>query len=155
MKKAGLFLLLGVVLCGAAFTGSYYFGTAGGRDMMKDPQPELAWLKTEFHLSDAEFARISALHNAYLPECAERCRHIEELNAHLKHLLSATNTVTPEIENLLAERARTRSDCEAEMLKHFLAVSRTMPPEQGTHDLDGVEQETVLHAQSMEEQHHQ
>lgn len=154
MKKAGTFLLLGVVLCAAAFSGSYYFGTSCCRDMMKGPQPELAWLKTEFHLTDAEFARISELHNAYLPQCAERCQRIEQLSAHLKHLLSTTNTITPEIQNVIAERAKTRADCETEMLKHFLAVSHTMPPEQGQRYLEWVEQETVLHAQSMEANHH-
>jgi len=57
--------------------------------------------------------------------------HIKEQNEKLKQLLSRSETVTPEIQNLLAERAKTRAECEAEMLKHFLEVSRTMPPQQG------------------------
>jgi Heavy-metal resistance len=154
MKKGGIILLLGAMLSAAAFCGFYYSGTACCRGLMKEPQPELAWLKKEFSLSDTEFARISELHAAYLPQCAERCRRIEEQNAKLEQLLAATNAVTPEIQELLTQRAKTRSDCEAEMLKHFLQVSRTMPPEQGRRYLAWVEQQTVLRAQSMEKSHH-
>jgi hypothetical protein len=41
---------------------------------------------------------------------------------------------------LLAERSKMRADCEAEMLQHFLGISRTMPPEQGRQYLAWVEQ---------------
>ena len=43
----------------AAFSGFYYLGTARCRTIMHEPQPELAWLKQEFQLSDAEFVRIT------------------------------------------------------------------------------------------------
>jgi hypothetical protein len=155
MKKGGLILLLGVLLCAGTFAGFYYSGTSCCRGMMKESQPELAWLKKEFSLSDAEFKRVSELHAAYLPHCAERCRHLDELNTKLHHLLAATNYLTPEIQALLTERANTRSDCEAEMLKHFLEVSRTMPPEQGRRYLAWAEQQSVLHPQSMEQAHHE
>ena len=46
----------------------------------------------------------------------------------------------------MAERAKMRADCEAEMLEHFLEVSRTMPPEQGRRYLAWVEQQTFLEA---------
>jgi hypothetical protein len=154
MKKGGLILVFGLLLGMAAFAGFYYLGTASCRGLLRGSQPELAWLKKEFNLSDAEFARISELHAAYLPQCAERCRHIEEQNQKLEQLLAQTNAVTAEIRNLLAERAKTRAECEAEMLKHFLEVSRTMPPEQGRRYLAWVEQQTVLHAQGMEQRHH-
>ena len=153
MKKAGLILLLGLVVSTAAFSGFYYFGTASCRALARDPQPELAWLKKEFKLSDAEFARIVKLHEAYLPQCAQRCLRIAEQNRKLEQLLSQASSLTPEIQNVLAERAKTRADCEAEMLQHFLEVSRTMPPEQGRRYLEWVEQQTFLSGQAMEERH--
>src|SRR5258708_34947703 len=131
MKKSALILLLGLLVSTAAFAGFYFLGTASCRDMMREPKPELAWLKKEFHLSDVEFTRISQMHDAYLPQCRERCMRIAEEDGQLQELLATATNMTPEIQNLLAERAKTRTDCEAEMLKHFLAVSRTMPPEQG------------------------
>src|SRR6516225_6196692 len=129
MKKGGIILLAGLVLFTAAFAGFYYCGTSSCRAMMSEREPELAWLKKEFKLSDEEFARITKLHEAYLPQCAQRCMHIAEQNRKLEQLLGQVSSITPEIQNLLAERAKTRANCEAEMLKHFLEVSRTMPPE--------------------------
>ncbi len=154
MKKGAAILLLGLLLAVVAFGGFYYVGTAPCRAMMREPQPELAWLKKQFGLSDAEFARISKLHEAYLPKCRERCRRIEELNSKLQQRLAAAATVTPEIQALLTERAKMRAECEAEMLQHFLEVSRTMPPEQGRRYLAWVQQQSSLRGQGMEERHH-
>ena len=153
MKKGAVILLLGLFLATAGFASFYYFGTASCRDMMHEPQPELAWLKKEFKLSDAEFARITQLHAAYLPQCAMRCQRIEEQNQKLKQLSSQATNVTPEIQSLLADRAKMRSDCEAEMMKHFQEVSRAMPPEQGRRYLAWVQQQTILRGQAMENRH--
>lgn len=153
MKKPGLILVLGLLVCVAAFGFVYFAGTASSRELMRQPYPELAWLKKEFNLSDSEFARIVALHLEYLPGCAERCRLIEEQNQKLQALLSSADRVTPEIEELMATRAKMRADCEAEMLKHFLAVSQTMPPEQGRRYLSWVEQQTFMRGEAMEKQH--
>ena len=47
MKKGGWILLLGLILGTGAFSGFYYLGTASCRNLMREPQPELAWLKQE------------------------------------------------------------------------------------------------------------
>jgi hypothetical protein len=153
MKKGLAILFLGLLLATAGFSGFYYLGTTSCRVMMSQSQPELAWLKKEFKLNDAEFARISQLHTAYLPQCALRCRRIEAQNQKLEQLLAQATTVTPEIHALLSERAQTRADCEAEMMKHFIAVSQTMPPDQGRRYLDWVQRQTFLHGQAMEQRH--
>ncbi len=153
MKKGFLILLVGLLLGTAGFCAFYYLGTAPSREMLRNPQPELAWLKKEFKISDAEFARISELHAAYLPRCAERCRAIEEQNQKLRALIAQATNMTPEIQGVLTARARMRADCEAEMMKHFLDVSRTMPPEQGRRYLAWVQEQTFLHGQSMEARH--
>jgi hypothetical protein len=154
MKKGGLILFLGLLLGAGAFAGFYLLGTASTRVMLRESQPELLWLKKEFKLGDAEFDRIARLHAAYLPQCRERCRRIEAQNQKLRQLLAQADTLTPEIQDLLAQRAHTRAECEAEMLKHFLAVSRTMPPAQGRRYLAWVQQQTFMHGQGMEAHHH-
>lgn len=153
MRKGVTILLLGLLLSAAAFGAIYYFGTAPCRAMMRQPQPELAWLKSEFHLTDPEFARITTLHEAYLPNCRERCRRIEEQNGKLQQLLTQSTNITPEIQALLNDRAKMRASCEAEMLQHFLEVSRTMPPEQGRRYLAWVQQQSSLHGAAMEQRH--
>jgi hypothetical protein len=153
VKKGTTNLLLGLLLGTAAFTGFYYVGTAPCRNMMLQPEPELAWLKKEFKLSDAEFARIARLHEAYLPQCGTRCRRIEEQNRKLRQVFLQATNLTPEIQSLFTERANLRAECESEMMKHFLEVSRTMPPDQGRRYLGWVEEQTFLHGESMEQRH--
>jgi hypothetical protein len=150
MKKGTLILLIGLVLGSGAFAAFYYRGTAWCRNAMREPQPELAWLKKEFHLSNAEYTRVVRLHEAYLPECAKHCLVIDEQNRKLRQLLDRASAVTPEIQALLVQRARTRADCERDMLKHFVEVSRTMPAEQGKRYLAWVEQQTYLNGSDME-----
>ena len=144
MKKGVLILFLGLAAALAAYLGMYFIGTAPARTMEKCDQPELAWLKVEFQLSDTEFKRISNLHAAYLPQCAEMCRQIDAQNQRLKTLLAATNQMTPEIESAIAESCRLRGQCQRNMLKHFFDVSRTMPPEQGRRYLAWVQERTCL-----------
>jgi hypothetical protein len=121
--------------------------------MMSQPEPALAWLKKEFHLTDAEYARIVAMHESYLPQCQERCQRIAEQDRRLEKLLARQAAMTPEVRSVIAERATTRAECEAAMLEHFLDVSRTMPPEQGRRYLEWVENQSSLCGQGMEKQH--
>ena len=150
MKRGFVILGLGVVGAAIAYCCCYLAGTAASREWLRHQQPELAWLKHEFKLSDAEFARILELHQAYVPNCRERCARVEELNEKLTKAIGATTQLTPEIEQLLAERARTRADCQTEMLKHFFEVSRTMPPEQGKRYLEWARDNTCLREQAMD-----
>ncbi len=150
MKRGLLILTLGVVGAVVAFCCVYLMGTAKPRAMMQSPQPELAWLKHEFNLGDAEFKRISELHAGYLPQCMERCRRIDELNDKLSNSLASATQVTPELEKLLSDRAQMRAACQTEMLKHFFEVSRTMPPEQGKRYLAWARDNTCLREQAMD-----
>jgi hypothetical protein len=144
MRRGILILVAGLVAGVLAFCCSYRLGTAKPRALLRSAQPELAWLKHEFNLSDAEFRRVSELHTGYLPQCKDRCRRIEELNDKLSRLLGKATQMTPELEQALNERAQIRALCQAEMLKHFFAVSHTMPPEQGQRYLVWVRANTCL-----------
>ena len=144
MKRGILILALGLVVAALAYCCVYLMGTATPRALMRSAQPELAWLKHEFNVSDSELSRISKLHGAYLSQCKEHCRQIENLNNKLTKAIGSAAQVTPEIEKLLDERGRMRTECQAEMLKHFFAVSQTMPPEQGKRYLAWVQEHTCL-----------
>jgi hypothetical protein len=143
MKKALSMLVLGLLAGVAGYGAFYFFGTASTRELLQDERPELAWLKREFNLSNAEYARITELHASYLPACRERCSRIAAKDAELRELLK-TNTFTPAIEKKLAEAAELRAECQAAMLKHFYAVSQTMPQAQGRRYLNWVQEKTFL-----------
>jgi len=153
MKRPWLILLAGVAAGLLAYLSFYYVSTARCHSLKGNPEPELAWLQAEFHLGDAEFARICQMHESYMSGCAERCRRIDEENEQLKRLLASTNTVTPEIERTLAEAAQLRAECQTKMLQHCYEVSQTMPPDQGKRYLAWVQERTIL-SDSHSQMHH-
>jgi len=92
---------------------------------------ELAWLRTEFQLSDADLAKVRALHESYRPQCTGMCQRMASKNEELFTLTTISTNVSSEMKQKLAEAASLRAECQAEMLLHFYYVSRAMPPEQG------------------------
>lgn len=142
MNKALAILILGAGL--GLFTGAatYWSMTAQHRALLRHKQPELAWLQAEFKIAPADFERISALHQAYLPRCAEFCQRIADCESRIRALLERSDAVTPEIEELLHEAAMTRVECQKQMLEHFFQVSRAMPSEQGARYLAWVKEKT-------------
>lgn len=144
MKRAIAILLLGFAVATLAYAVVYHGTTAQEREAMQSGAPELYWLKQEFHLDDAQFQRISRMHEGYLPQCGETCQKIAGKTAELKDLFSRTGAVTPEVEKKLEEIAKLRAECQANMLRHFYEVSKVMPPEEGRRYLAWVRQKTVL-----------
>jgi hypothetical protein len=127
-----LVIFLGALVLGAAlFGGSFFAGRRACVMTLTNPADDLAWLRTEFHLSAAEMASIQKLHEGYLPKCAEMCAKIAAQKAELAATLNGATNVSPEAAQKLTEIAAPRAQCQAQMLQHFAEVSRTMPPEQG------------------------
>jgi hypothetical protein len=125
-----LVILLGALALGVAlFGGSFFAGQRACR--MTRSADDLSWLRDEFHLGDAEMARIQKLHEGYLPKCAEMCAKIAAKKSELETALGGTTNVSPVAQQKLAELAALRAQCQAQMLQHFNEVSQTMPPEQG------------------------
>jgi hypothetical protein len=127
-----LVIVLAALVLGAALAGGAYF--AGRRACVMthtNPADDLAWLRMEFHLSDAEMARIQKLHEGYLPKCAGMCAKIAAKKSELEAALSTTTNLDQVVQQKLTEVASLRAQCQVQMLQHFTEVSRTMPPEQG------------------------
>lgn len=131
MRRPLLILPAGLLAGLLAFALAYWWQTREHAHLLATPQSELAWLRHEFHLTDAQFDRIAALHADYRPTCATLCRRIAEQNDLLREAVLRTNAVTPKISALVAETGRVRDDCRAAMLAHLYAVAREMPPEEG------------------------
>ena len=127
-----LVILLGALALGAAiFGGSYFISHRTTERCCTDPTDELSWLRTEFHLGDAEMARIRQLHEGYLPQCADMCAKIAAQKRELNSVLAGSTNITAEAQAKLKEIAELRAQCQAQMLQHFATVSQAMPPEQG------------------------
>jgi hypothetical protein len=144
MKRASLILIIGIALALAGFACTYIFAASTGHSITKSPSPELAWLKQEYQLNNEQYANVCELYAAYHPKCLEMCREIDAQNDHLKTLLSATNVVTPEIRQALADKCLLRAKCEANMLNYFYQVSQAMPPEAGKRYLAWMQRETLI-----------
>lgn len=149
MKRTWFIVLGGLLLAAAAYACVFLAGTSAQRAVANSDKPALAWLQQEYQLNDDQFARLCELHDAYRPTCMEMCRKIDAKNAQLQKLLAATNVITPEITQAIAEAAEIRAECETAMLGHFYRVAQTMPPEQGRRYLEWVQQETLKPSKMM------
>ena len=125
-----LVILLGVLALGAAiFAGSYFVSQRACA--ITRSADDLSWLRDEFHLNDAEMARVRQLHEGYLPQCAKMCALIAAKNAEVQAALGSGTNVTAEAKQKLTELGELRARCQAQMIQHFVTVSQAMPPEQG------------------------
>jgi hypothetical protein len=119
------------VIAAIAFAGSYYAAQSIAAKRLVQPADELAWLRGEFQLNDVEMARIQELHNGYLPRCMEMCALIAAKKGEVEQALSSATNITDDARQKLGELGALRAQCQAQMLEHFLEVSRAMPHAQG------------------------
>jgi len=163
MNRSLVILLGTLALAMVVFGGSYAMSRHVGERCLTQPGNDLAWLRQEFHLNDAEMARVQKLHEGYLPQCAAMCQKIAAKKMEVEVALNGTTSVNPIAKQKLAELSALRAQCQAQMLQHFTEVSQTMPPEQGRRYLAEMQRLTLgLHEQteqsmsgSMGHEHHQ
>src|SRR5260370_40867317 len=127
-----LFALIGALAAGViAFCGINFLATRDLGRMAKAPNGELEWLRRQFHLSDAQFAKIATMHSAYTPVCNEMCRRIMEANSKLDRLVSENHEVTPDLAAAIREAGLVQEECHQQMLAHVYQVSAQMNPADG------------------------
>lgn len=131
MRKSVFIVLGGLVLMGALFFAAQRVASHLCCTRLAAPTDDLDWLRREFHLSDAELATVKKLHDGYLPKCQEYCEQIAAAKKELATLLENSPTVSPAIEQKLAQIGALRAQCQAQMLRHFGEVSKVMPAGQG------------------------
>lgn len=130
MKRPSLIVLLALAVGAVVFAVAYQLShrLCAGKMTAND---DLAWLRQEFQLSAADLAQVRKLHDGYLPRCAEMCRQITAKKREVESSLEGTTNLTDEARQKLSELGALRAQCQAQMLEHFVEVSRVMPPEQG------------------------
>jgi hypothetical protein len=162
MNRSLAILLGALALCAVLLGGSYAVSRRVCQSCMSKSVGDLDWLRQEFHLGDAEMARIQKLHEGYLPKCAGMCAKIAAKKSEIETALNGSTNLNPAAQQKLAELAALRAQCQSQMLQHFTEVSQTMPPEEGRRYLAEMQRLTLsLHDQtessmseSMGHEHH-
>lgn len=85
---------------------------------------EMAWLRSEFALNDAQTAAIEKLHDDYHSVCMAHCAAITKAR---RALDAATDADRPAAQ---AELARLEAVCHDATLAHLRRVAAMMPPNQ-------------------------
>jgi len=145
MNRSLVILIGALALGGAIFAGSYFTARQATVACCTRPADDLSWLRTEFHVSEADLARIRELHEGYRPKCAELCAKIAAKQSELNSALGGGTNSTAEVGVKLDELAALRAQCQAQMLQHFTAVSQAMPPDQGRRYLAEMQRLTLGH----------
>ena len=127
-----LAIVLGALALGAIlFGGSFAVSQRLCQVCVAQPPGGLDWLRKEFHLNDAEMARIQKLHENYLTQCNAMCRMVGDKKQELAAVLNNATNVNSATKEKLAELAACRAQCQSRMLQYFVAVSQVMPPAEG------------------------
>jgi hypothetical protein len=95
------------------------------------PDCGMQWLKNEYHLSDAQYAKIARMHDDYRPTCNLLCARVAAANQKLNSLIAVSPTVTPEIEAAMKDWALLQNECRVAMLRHVYTVAAEMNPQDG------------------------
>ncbi len=129
MKHLVATIVLLAVAAGA--TGFVAFRATGNDEVARAlaKQDAMEWLRTDFKLTDAQFAAIKKLHDSYSVVCEEHCREImravrarNELKAAPQANAAAIATANRRVEEL-------RLVCESAIATHVRECAAHMSPQ--------------------------
>ncbi len=132
MKYLGRTLAVFVLVAVAMGLACYQLSSEPALHTAAKQGDAMAWLRTDFHLSDRQFAEIKKLHENYAPSCEEHCRMIQEATK-ARTALAASQGKDPAA---VAAAERTlqelRTTCETAIAVHVRKVAAQMSPEDGS-----------------------
>lgn len=118
--------VLSLVAAAVGFTAFHTVGDAQVKAALEQ-RDAMAWLRTEFALTDAQYERIKTLHDHYSLECADHCRAIQEAEQARDALKAARADASR-----LAEAERTVQHlelvCETAIASHVRRCAAEMSP---------------------------
>lgn len=91
----------------------------------------MAWLRADFHLTDAQYAAVQKLHQAYAGSCAEHCRMIQEATKARNALQSASRSDPTAMLDAEKKLQELRAHCETAITRHVREVAALMSPDEG------------------------
>lgn len=127
-----LFRTLALIILVAGTTCFLAYQLSGDREVRQAVASgdALAWLRADFQLTDAQFARIKQLHESYSVVCEEHCRAIQEAARERQALRErgAEPAVLAAAERKVQEL---RAVCETAIAAHVRQCAAEMSPEAG------------------------
>lgn len=137
MKRVFLVLALALAagLCAFVWMRSSHTAKAHSGTLL-ETMPELAWIRKQLDLNDSQFEKVSALHAAYLPECAAMCQRIAEAHGRMDVASHGKTEVTPELKAAIADHARIHAECQERMLYHLYETARILDADQAKRYLE-------------------
>jgi len=105
VKRSLLILVIAVLAGSALFAGSFFMSRRVCEKCSMSSTDNLDWLRQEFHLSDAEMARMRELHDGYLPKCGEMCAQIAAKKQELDATLAGATNINVAAKQKLTELA--------------------------------------------------
>lgn len=131
MKHLWQTLTLLVAVAAAVGWATYQFG---GDDRVHEAlakRDALAWLRTDFRLTDAQFAAIRKLHASYSVVCEQHCLAIQEAAMKRNAIKAAPNAEAAVLAAAERRFEELRQVCETAIAAHVREVAAQMAPAQG------------------------
>ncbi len=127
-----LLATLGLLVAAAGATGiaCYLLGSEPGLHAAARKGDPMAWLRTDFHLDDRQFAAIRQLHDGYAGACDEHCRRIQEATRQ-RRALSSGGADPAALQAADRRLTELREICETAIARHVRQVAAIMSPEDG------------------------
>lgn len=145
----GMAILVIALVAGiAAFWAARSHRSGGPHEAMLDGLPELEWVRSEFRLSDEQFAKVSELHRAYRPKCVEMCDRIRRSHIELEEETRGADTMTPELRDAIDRHARVHAECQQAMIEHLFETARILDEGQASLYLEAMFPYTLDFSQS-------
>jgi len=134
MNRTSLVLLLGLAVGLGTHQIYFQLHRPGGTDTIDG---QLAWMKSELHLSDAQFARIKELHEASSPRLRALAAQVARMQAEFA-AFENTRRVSDRVDFIeFAQFVETRRNINRQCLEStrqlVLASADVMTPEQRAH----------------------
>lgn len=154
MKKGFLVLVLAIVAGVAAFGLMRSHKIEASRGALLDSMPELAWIRSDLQLTDSQFAKVTELHMAYRPQCAEMCHRILEAHERLDRAAHSGGVVTAELKAAISEHARIHTESQEAMIEHLYRTAAVLDDDQAKRYLDTMLPYALDFSQSEPEEAH-
>lgn len=126
MVKNIVIVILSLALLACLYCGVYRWITKDTARAIRSDNPELEWLRREYSLTDTQFSKIRAKHEAHDIVCRELCRDRIRGQKRLEAIISTQPEASEEVLEALAAWTVERDRCRKATLLHMYDVSSLM-----------------------------